>query len=71
MILLFFSLPPYAGTGFGIFWVALTLEELTVGEAGIMPPDLAEAAEMSNWNTSLHIPEFKIGPENSYIEITG
>jgi hypothetical protein len=46
----------------------LTPDEFTVGEAGIMPPDL-EAAEMSNWNTSLHIPEFKIGPENIYIQI--
>jgi hypothetical protein len=69
MILLFFSLPPKAGAGFGIFWVALTLEEFTVGEAGIMPPDLAEAAEISNWNTSLHIPEFKTGPENCYTQI--
>jgi hypothetical protein len=38
--------------------------------AGKMPPDFADSAEMSIWNTSLHIPEFKIGPENIYMQIT-
>lgn len=32
--------------------------------AGTMAPDV-EAADASNWNTSVHIPALNIGPENS------
>jgi hypothetical protein len=63
MILLFLSLP--VAVGVGIFWVKLALE-FTIEDVGIIPP---EAAEISNWNTSVHIPEFQIGPENQCIKI--
>lgn len=33
-------------------------------EAGTMAPD-AEVTEVSNWNTSVHIPALSIGPANS------
>jgi hypothetical protein len=49
--------------------VALALE-FTIDDVGIIPPELAEAVEISNWNTSVHIPESKIGPENQCTRIT-